>query len=78
VITISYASSAPVVGLDPAALAGGRGGPGGTGAMGGMGGAGGAGGAGPFGPSANGDPGHSANHPFNGPYGRTGTPGRFM
>lgn len=78
VITLNYVTSVPVVVRDPAALAGGKGGLGGAGGVGGVGGAGGIGGSSVYGPSPNGVPGHSANHPFNGQFGRTGKPGRFM
>ena len=77
-ITLNYVTSVPVVVRDPAALAGGKGGLGGAGGVGGVGGAGGTGGSSVYGPSPNGVPGHSANHPFNGQFGRTGKPGRFM
>jgi hypothetical protein len=79
VITILFATSVPVFVLPlPADLAGGRGGPGGRGGVGGVGGAGGTGGSSVFGPSPNGAAGPSANRPFNGSFGRPGSPGRIM
>ena len=77
-VWIRNLGSAPVVVLDPDAVAGGKGGIGGLGGAGGMGGAGGTGGAGVFGPSPNGDAGPNAGRQANGRSGYPGTPGRII